>query len=247
MISPSPSIVWFQSDLRLADNPALSAAVRRGQPLICLYVWNPKATDYGRPGAASRWWLHYSLQSLSANLQNVGNRLLIRMGHTHAVLLDLLKSIKNAHVFWNRSCEPTALESERHILNLIKTKKVQGTGFYGNNLVDPARIKTQTGKPYRVFTPFWKRLQAQLPLSPPLPAPRTLPPQPSGTLKSHFPLPGHFPHNPPAPSSPYHWIRCDCFRRLTGHRVSVKVGLLEKRRLRPHSENSCGIQPRSIP
>ena len=146
MISPSPSIVWFQSDLRLADNPALSAAVRRGQPLICLYVWNPKTTDYGRPGAASRWWLHYSLQSLSANLQNVGNRLLIRMGHTHAVLLDLLKSIKNAHVFWNRSCEPTALESERHILNLIKTKKVQGTGFYGNNLVDSASNQNPDSK-----------------------------------------------------------------------------------------------------
>ena len=184
MNSSSTSIMLFQTDLRLADNPALSAAVRRGQPLICLYVWNPKATGYDMPGAASRWWLHHSLQSLSANLQNVGNRLLIRMGHTHAVLLDLLESIKNSHIFWNRSCEPTALESERHILNLIKTKKVQGTGFYGNNLVDPLSIKTQTGKPYRVFTPFWKRLQSKLPLPPQLPAPRTLPPQPSGTLKS---------------------------------------------------------------
>jgi deoxyribodipyrimidine photo-lyase len=123
-------------------------------------VWNPKATDYDMPGAASRWWLHHSLQSLSANLQNVGNSLLIRIGQTQAVLLDLLSRFKNSHIFWNRSCEPTALESERHILNLIKTKRVQGTGFYGNNLVDPSSIKTQTGKPYRVFTPFWKRLQA---------------------------------------------------------------------------------------
>jgi len=184
MTSSSPSIVLFQSDLRLADNPALSAAVRRGQPLICVYVWNPKATDYDMPGAASRWWLHHSLQNLSANLQNVGNCLLIRIGQTQEVLLDLLSRFKNSHVFWNHSCEPVSLESEHHILSLLKAKKVQGTGFYGNNLVDPASIKTQTQQPYRVFTPFWKRLQSQLSLSPPLPAPKTLPPPPSGNLKS---------------------------------------------------------------
>ena len=163
------------------------------------------------PGAASRWWLHYSLQSLSANLQNVGNSLLIRIGQTQAVLLDLLSRFKNSHVFWNRSCEPAALESEHRILSLLEAKKVQGTGFYGNNLVDPASIKTQTQKPYRVFTPFWKRLQSQLPLSPPLPAPKTLPPPPTGN------------------SNPTGWISFICFRRLTGHRVSVKVGPLEKR------------------
>jgi deoxyribodipyrimidine photo-lyase len=184
-MTSSPSILLFHNDLRLADNPALTAAVRRGQPLICVYVWNPKATDYAMPGAASRWWLHYSLQSLSENLQNIGNSLIIRIGQTQEVLLDLLSRFKNSHVFWNRSCEPAALESEHRVLRLLEAKKVQGTVFYGNNLFDPARIKTQTQKPYRVFTPFWIRLQSQLPLSPPLPAPKTLPPPPSGNLKSN--------------------------------------------------------------
>ena len=35
---PSPSIVWFRDDLRLADNPALRAAIDRGEPIIGLYV-----------------------------------------------------------------------------------------------------------------------------------------------------------------------------------------------------------------
>ena len=35
---PSPSIVWFRDDLRLADHPALRAAVDRGEPVIGLYV-----------------------------------------------------------------------------------------------------------------------------------------------------------------------------------------------------------------
>jgi deoxyribodipyrimidine photo-lyase len=184
MTSSSPSIVLFQYDLRLADNPALSAAVRREEPLICIYVWNQKATGYAMPGAASRWWIHHSLQSFSDRLKAAGNALTIRIGNTHEVLSNLLREFPKSHVFWNHSCEPTGQDIERDLLTFLKTEKIEGRGFHGNTLVDPATILTQTHTPYRVFTPFWKRLQGTLSLSPPLPAPRTLPPQPSVPPKS---------------------------------------------------------------
>ena len=34
----TPIIMWFRQDLRLNDNPALTAAVKTGKPLICLYI-----------------------------------------------------------------------------------------------------------------------------------------------------------------------------------------------------------------
>ncbi|MCA1942942.1 MAG: deoxyribodipyrimidine photo-lyase, partial [Yonghaparkia sp.] len=34
----TPSIVWLRDDLRVADNPALSAAVDRGGPVVVLYL-----------------------------------------------------------------------------------------------------------------------------------------------------------------------------------------------------------------
>jgi len=184
MTSSSPSIVLFQNDLRLADNPALSAAVRRKQPLMCLYVWNPKATGYGMPGAASRWWLHHSLQSFSGQLKAAGNDLTIRMGKIIEILSNLLREFPKSHVFWNQSCEPDGQEIERDLLTFLTAEKVEAHGFHGNTLVDPSTILTQAHSPYRVFTPFWKRLQSTFRSSPPLPAPRKLPPQPSGTLNS---------------------------------------------------------------
>jgi deoxyribodipyrimidine photo-lyase len=33
-----PAIVWFRDDLRLTDNPALSAAAQSKRPVITLYV-----------------------------------------------------------------------------------------------------------------------------------------------------------------------------------------------------------------
>src|SRR5262245_54072994 len=60
----SPTLVWFRLDLRLADNPALLAAVDRGCPIIPVFIWSPDEEKPWPPGAASRWWLHQSLASL---------------------------------------------------------------------------------------------------------------------------------------------------------------------------------------
>ncbi|MDR4495631.1 MAG: deoxyribodipyrimidine photo-lyase [Nitrospirales bacterium] len=183
-MTDSPSIVLFQTDLRLADNPALTAAVQRGKPLICLYVWNPDAKGYDKPGAASRWWLHYSLEKLSSHIQQTGNDLVIRTGQTAEVVSSLAAQFKTPRIFWNRSCEPAFRKIEHRLQTFLKGEGGDGTGFDGTNLADPDRIQTQSGTPYTVFTPFWKKLQTVLPPSPPLAAPQKLPSPPSTHLKS---------------------------------------------------------------
>ena len=74
---PAPTIVWFRRDLRLADNPALEAAVRADGAVIPLYVLD-ETPGLRAPGAASLWWLDKSLASLSADLEAAGMRILAR-------------------------------------------------------------------------------------------------------------------------------------------------------------------------
>ena len=62
----SASIVWFRKDLRLRDNPALEAAIRRGGAVIPLFIHSPEEETPWAPGAASKWWLHESLVRLDA-------------------------------------------------------------------------------------------------------------------------------------------------------------------------------------
>ena len=65
----APSLVWFRDDLRLADNPALRAAVDRGAPVVALFVLDEESPGFRALGGAARWWLHHSLESLSARLR----------------------------------------------------------------------------------------------------------------------------------------------------------------------------------
>ena len=54
----SPSLLWFRLDLRLADNPALQAAIQRGGAVIPV-ARSPGQTSGGVPRASfkSRIWL----------------------------------------------------------------------------------------------------------------------------------------------------------------------------------------------
>ena len=65
------AIVWFRHDLRLADNPALAAAAKRGGSVV-LFIWSPEEESDWLPGAASKWWLYQSVAALDANLHEVG-------------------------------------------------------------------------------------------------------------------------------------------------------------------------------
>jgi deoxyribodipyrimidine photo-lyase len=58
-----PVIVWFRQDLRLTDNPALTAAANTGYPVLPVYLLDDASAGDWEMGGASRWWLHQSLES----------------------------------------------------------------------------------------------------------------------------------------------------------------------------------------
>jgi deoxyribodipyrimidine photo-lyase len=174
MMSATPSVVWFRRDLRLEDNPALTAAAHRGGPVIPVFIWEPEEHGGWPPGAASRWWLHHSLRALDKALQSLGSRLILRSGPSSETLKSLIEETKATAVFWNRLCEPAIANRDSDIWMFLEDRvDVVGT-FNGSLLFEPERIRTKQGDPYRVFTPFWKNCREQDPPREPLPRPKKL-------------------------------------------------------------------------
>jgi deoxyribodipyrimidine photo-lyase len=98
--SAAPALLWFRQDLRLADNPAVAAALERRSPVIPVFIWAPEEEGDWPPGAASRWWLHHSLASLRAELERRGSRLIIRRGATAAALSGLVPDVKKRETYF---------------------------------------------------------------------------------------------------------------------------------------------------
>jgi len=98
------TLVWFRQDLRLADNPALAAALKVGAPIVPVFIFSPAEEGTWGPGGASRWWLHQSLSRLDEDLRRCGSRLCMRLGSDSLTeLLRLAKDCGATCVMWNRA------------------------------------------------------------------------------------------------------------------------------------------------
>jgi deoxyribodipyrimidine photo-lyase len=167
----SAAICWFRRDLRLADNPALSAAARDGRPVIPVYIHAPGEAGDWAPGAASQWWLHHSLTALSSALAEHGLTLIIRSGETLATLESLIDETGAEAVHWNRLYDPAFIERDKHIKQSLQARGLSVHSHNAALLHEPWTIKTGTGGDYKAFTPFWRAARRQADPDAPMPTP----------------------------------------------------------------------------
>lgn len=170
----SAALVWFRRDLRLADNPALAAAVGSGLPVVPVYIHAPEEEAPWVPGAASAWWLHHSLAALGADLESRGVKLVVRRGPTAAALDALIDETGARQVFWNRLYEPAIVARDTSIKAALRQRGITVQSFNANQLAEPWEIETGSGGAYRVFTPFWRNLSARITPIAPIPRPARL-------------------------------------------------------------------------
>lgn len=150
------TLVWFRDDLRLTDNPALTWAAERGD-VVGVVVDETTSRPLGR---AATWWRDRSIAELSERVP------LTRAAGDPREIIPKMASELGAEVVWNRRYHSTDIDAA--------VKDACGArSFPGFLLTEPWEMRTGSGMPYRVFTPFYKAAQAHLAAHPPavLPAP----------------------------------------------------------------------------
>lgn len=169
-----PAIVWFRNDLRLADNPALHAAAASKRPLVCVYIHDERTRALRSLGGASRWWLHGSLQALHAALEERGGALSILRGATQPTLLNLATALDAEAVYWNRRYDAPGRALDDTLQEHFRKSNIEVSTTNGHLLNEPWTIRNQSGKPFRVFTPYWRAVLEQAAPEAPLHTPRAL-------------------------------------------------------------------------
>ena len=145
----APAIVWLRQDLRLADNPALQAACRRGGPVVPVFIWAPEEEGAWPPGGASRWWLHQSLARLAAEFHAAGAELVIRRGSSLAELLSVAKATGADAVFWNRRYEPAIIARDRKVEEALRAAGLQPRASTARCCTSPGPSRTRPAGPSR--------------------------------------------------------------------------------------------------
>jgi deoxyribodipyrimidine photo-lyase len=173
MSEPAPTIVWFREDLRLSDNPALAAAARRGGPLVCVYVRDPKPVGR-RMGGAARWWLHGALAALEETLATHGGRLTILHGGEEASVVELAKACRASAVLWNRRYDEAGRRVDERVAAALAGEGIEAGSFNGHLLREPGEVTNRAGAPFSVFTAYWRAACQMNAPATPLPVPASL-------------------------------------------------------------------------
>ncbi|HEY1135326.1 MAG TPA: deoxyribodipyrimidine photo-lyase, partial [Nocardioides sp.] len=166
-MSSRHSVMWFRRDLRLADNPALLAAVE-ADAVLPLFVLDPALWDPAGP--SRRAHLVASLQALDASLRSRRTRLSVLHGDPVEQVVAAAREVDadEVHVaadfgpYGAARDERVAAALEEHGIALVRT----GSPY----AVDPGTVTKGDGSPYAVFTPFsraWGERGWDAPADPP--------------------------------------------------------------------------------
>ena len=180
MTPPQTTLFWFRRDLRLGDNPALSEAIARaredGGDLLPAFVWEPRERRRWAPGAAGRWWLWNSLVALDGELRRLGSRLALGRGDPAVTLPELARAASAGTVVWAAGLEPDERAEDDAVAATLAGSGVEAVVVPSANLLfDPDAIRTREGRPYTVFTPYWRACLSEPAPVAPLAAPEALP------------------------------------------------------------------------
>ena len=154
-------IIWFRRDLRLTHNPALEWAVNNSDSILPVYIYSDKEESPWTPGAASRWWLHHSLQALKASLQNYQLDLYCFRGDSHDILSKLQHETSADTLVLNKLYEPHLIQRDKTLTESL-SHTIEIKFFDTGLLFTPGSILNNQSMPYRVYTPFYKKCHALL-------------------------------------------------------------------------------------
>ena len=171
-MTDAPLILWFRRDLRLADNPMVTAAAATGRPLIPVFVHDRMVAE---TPVAPRWRWGLGVERFGKALAARRSRLTLRRGPAAEVLTGLARETGARGAWWSRLYGPDTRERDEAVRDRLASEGIEARDFEGHLLFEPWEVRTGTGGPYRVFTPMWRAVRERE-VPPPEPAPEALRP-----------------------------------------------------------------------
>ena len=166
----STALVWFRRDLRVHDNPALATAANDHERLVCVFCFERPLLTGRHASPRRNAYLLDSLRDLDASLRAVGGRLAYRVGAPDHEIPSLARELDARAVYWNRDYTPHAVTRDASVARVLDASRIEAVSREGIACAELDTIRTGAGRPYRVFTPFY-RAWTDAPRRSPLPVP----------------------------------------------------------------------------
>jgi deoxyribodipyrimidine photo-lyase len=184
-------IVWLRRDLRLNDQPALTAACEACSEVIPLFVFDETLLQSHVFSSACVSFMLGCLEDVAASLARRGVTFQWRRGEPAEEIVRAARAWKADAVYWNRDYEPGAIERDRAVQQRLGRIGVVVRTFKDHVVFETEEIRSATGGPMQRYSAYrarwWTKWRAVKPIA--LPVPRLLTAKKAASLPLPPPLP----------------------------------------------------------
>lgn len=157
------SICWLRRDLRLNDNAALYHALKSGYPVLLLFIFDKNILSKLDNKADARVdFIYQTLTKLKVLLEEKGSSLLVKFDSPEKAWPAVLKEYKVRAVYTNTDYEPYATERDQALQEYLSSEGIGFFSFKDQVIFEKSEVAKADGKPYTVFTPYYKQWLKQL-------------------------------------------------------------------------------------
>ena len=154
-------IFWHRRDLRIEDNAALFKALKFGNNVIPVFIFDKTILDELPKDDQRLLFIFKTIERLKAEYQSYGSDLKVYYGNPIEIIPQIAVENNVTAVYTNRDYEPYALERDKQVYDLLKQKGVEFIGAKDHVIFEKNEVLKADGKPYTVYTPYskkWKEL-----------------------------------------------------------------------------------------
>lgn len=153
-------LFWHRRDLRTSDNIGLAAARQQSRKVVGVFCLDPNILDADDVAPARVTYMIGCLQDLQDRYAQAGSQLLILHDSPETAIPALAQALDAKAVFWNWDVEPYAQRRDDAVREALKQSRIQVHNSWDQLLHAPGEVRTGSGTPYTVYTPFWKNWQS---------------------------------------------------------------------------------------
>jgi deoxyribodipyrimidine photo-lyase len=162
-------LFWHRRDLRLIDNAGLAQARSRSPKVVGLFCLDPAILQRHDIAAVRVDYMVGCLKALAKRYAEAGSELLILQADPTVAIPPLAQALQASAVYWNWDVEPYAQVRDAAVIKALNALNITVETAWDQLLHAPTAIKSGTGEPYTVYSPFWKNWASQ-PKAEPYPA-----------------------------------------------------------------------------
>lgn len=157
------AVFWFRRDLRLQDNAGLYHALKSGDPVLPIFIFDTHILGKLPDKADARVaFIHKTITELSEHLSAQGSSLKVLHATPLEAFKELAKDYTITNVYTNHDYEPAAIERDASVKHFLESKGIGFHTYKDQCIFEKNEVTKDDGKPYTVFTPYSRKWKAAM-------------------------------------------------------------------------------------